>query len=163
MGIGKNTPCRGRMSSQENDIFYTCGLIAFIARLSKNHPHYIAQKLGHENIAEINNLADVLHSENIEAVADRYIHDTNITNGNFDNIAECQFTTPSHWDIAKVYKRLVMQIINYEKCTEAKAIAKAYESPVCMLIEDYNSSFYYENPGCIFETYLNNGMPIQED
>ena len=31
--------------------------------------------------------------------------------GDFDNVGACQYDIPSHWDIGRVYKRLIKQVV----------------------------------------------------
>ena len=60
---------------------------------------------------------------------------------------------PNHWDIGKVYKRLVLAIMEHEHVDAVEAIRRAYHSPVAALIDDYNGSFYYESPQAIWSAY----------
>ena len=58
---------------KENDLFFTCGLINYIARKSQNRRIYVINKLGRERIEKIYDLADVYHSDNIEQVTEDFI------------------------------------------------------------------------------------------
>lgn len=147
----------GREDKKSNDLFFTCSLIEYIARRTKNKPSDIADLLGKDNLEKIYELADVYHSDNIDRVSDDFIEECNIKNGTFDNAAECRYSIPTHWDIGKVYKRLIIMISNDEKIGIIEALIKAYGSVVSELIEDYNSSFYYDNPQSIFAAYQNGG------
>ena len=51
---------------KNNDLFFVCSLIEYIARKTKNTKKYVVEKLGKETINKIYNLAEVYHSENIE-------------------------------------------------------------------------------------------------
>jgi hypothetical protein len=64
---------------------------------------------------------------------------------------------PTHWDIGKVYKRLIIGAAKAEDKDAIQALTDVYNSKVSDLIEDYNSSFYYDNPQTILSTYLNGG------
>ena len=79
-------------------------------------------------------------------------------NGSFDNIALAKYAVPSHWDIGKVYKRLILGIAEAEQTDVITALFSAYHSFVTEKIEDYNSSFYYENPQYILNSYLYNSL-----
>ena len=146
----------GREDKKENDLFYTCSLIEYIGRKTKNHRAYVADKLGRDLIAKIYDLADVYHSDNIESVSDDFIRSANIASGNFDNISAARYSIPSHWDIGKVYKRLIIGISKERNCDIIDAFFLAYHSPVAEKIEDYNSSFYYESPQYILNAFLTN-------
>ena len=145
---------QGRESRQENDLFFTCSLIEHIARRTKNHRATVAHALGRERIAKIYDLADVYHSDNIDRVSDDFIEEAAIEEGSFDNVAEARYLVPSHWDIGKVYKRLVLGIMRERGLEAPDAILAAYGSFVTEKIEDYNSSFYYDAPQNILNAFL---------
>ena len=63
----------GRESQKDNDLFYTCSLIDYIARKTKNKRVAVVDALGKERIAKIYDLADIYHSDNIERVSDDFI------------------------------------------------------------------------------------------
>ena len=112
----------GRESQKDNDLFYTCSLIDYIARKTKNKRVAVVDALGKERIAKIYDLADIYHSDNIERVSDDFIEEAKISVGNFDNVGECQYAVPSHWDIGKVYKRLIKQVALEKKIDVVDAI-----------------------------------------
>ncbi|MEE3404096.1 MAG: hypothetical protein VZR73_08435, partial [Acutalibacteraceae bacterium] len=114
---------------------------------------------GNEQIAKIYDLADIYHSDNIDRVSDDFITECGITEGSFDNISSCEYAVPSHWDIGKVYKRLILAVAENKGCGIVEALMDVFGSPIVDLIEDYNSSFYYDNPSAIFATYQNNCIP----
>lgn len=146
----------GRESTKDNDLFFVCGLIDYIARRTKNKRADIVNWLGRERLQKIYSLADVYHSDNIDRVSDDFIKETPIPDGTFDNVAECKYAIPSHWDIAKVYKRLIRQVAQEEQIDAVDALIKVYNSFLSEKIDDYNSSLYYENPSYLFECYLEN-------
>ena len=76
-----------------------------------------------------------------------------IETGTFDNIADCGYAVPSYWDIGKVYKRLIKMVAEDKKTDVIDALFEVYNSFISPAIDDYNSSFYYENPLFIFECY----------
>lgn len=149
----------GREDKNSNDLFYTCGLIEYISRKTKNKPSLVAELLGSECIAKIYDLADIYHSDNIDRVSDDLIEEHNIPNGDFDNIAACEYSVPTHWDIGKVYKRLILAVSAENGDDIITTLMDVYSSRIVDLIEDYNSSFYYDNPSTIFETYKNGCIP----
>lgn len=146
----------GRENPKDNDLFYTCGLIDYIARKTKNKRKDIVNWLGKERLQKIYELADVYHCDNIDRVCEDFIKETGIETGAFDNVAECRYSIPSHWDIAKVYKRLIKQVSQQEKIGVIEALIKVYNSFLSEKIDDYNSSLYYENPSYLFECYIEN-------
>ena len=146
----------GRESAKDNDLFFTCSLIEYIARKTKNRRKDVVSMLDKKNISKIYDLADIYHSDNIDRVSDEFIKAAEITEGTFDNVAKCQYSIPSHWDIGKVYKRLIKSVAEYEKIDVIDALMKVYKSFLSDKIDDYNSSMYYENPSYLLECYLEN-------
>ena len=141
---------------KENDLFFTCSLIDYIARKTKNTRAKTVNALGKKNLEKIYDLADIYHSDNIDRVSDDFIKEADIKTGSFDNVAECKYAIPTHWDIGKVYKRLIKSVAEYEKIGIIDALWKVYNSFISAKIDDYNSSMYYENPSYLLECYLEN-------
>ena len=148
----------GREEKKDNDLFFTCSLIDYIARKTKNIRSDVVNKLGKERLEKIYDLADIYHCDNIDRVSGDFIEEAGITSGTFDNVGECKYSIPSHWDIGKVYKRLIKQAAQSEKIGIIDALIKVYNSFISDKIDDYNSSVYYENPSYIFECYIENKM-----
>ncbi|MBD5459239.1 MAG: hypothetical protein HDR27_11785 [Lachnospiraceae bacterium] len=144
----------GREDRKENDLFFTCSLIDYIARKTKNKRADIVNALGRTSIVKIYELADVYHSDNIDNVSDDFIKSAGISEGRFDNIEIARYSIPSHWDIGKVYKRLILGIAREKNMDIIDALFAAYHSFVSDLIEDFNSSFYYDAPQNILNAYL---------
>ena len=144
----------GREDQKENDLFFTCSLIDYIARKTKNKRAAVVHALGRNSIAKIYDLADVYHSDNIDRVSDDFIKYAKIEKGNFDNVKDAQYAVPSHWDIGKVYKRLILGIAREHNLDIIDALFAAYDSFVSDKIDDYNSSFYYDAPQNILNAYL---------
>lgn len=148
----------GRENRKDNDLFFTCSLIDYIARKTKNTRADVVNKLGKDRIEKIYDLADVYHSDNIDRVSDDFIEEARIQQGYFDNVGDCGYAIPTHWDIGKVYKRLIKMAAEDEKISIVDALFKVYNSFISAKIDDYNSSVYYENPSYIFECYKQNEM-----
>ena len=148
----------GREDQKENDLFFTCSLIDYIARKTKNTRATVVEKLGRDRLEKIYDLADVYHCDNIDRVSDDFIQEAGIPTGTFDNVAECRYAIPTHWDIGKVYKRLIKQVAANEQIDVIDALMKVYRSFISPKIDDYNSRVYYENPSYIYECYRENKM-----
>lgn len=144
----------GREGRKENDLFFTCSLIEYIGRKTKNKRSIVANALGQTSIAKIYDLADVYHSDNIDKVSDDFIKAAQITDGVFDNVVAAKYAVPSHWDIGKVYKRLILGIAKEKEMDIVDALLTAYNSFVSDKIDDYNSSFYYDAPQNILNAFL---------
>ncbi|MBQ1394423.1 MAG: hypothetical protein IIY81_13045 [Lachnospiraceae bacterium] len=148
----------GRESKESNNLFYTCSLIDYIARKTKNERKYVVNKLGKKQLEKIYDLADIYHCDNIDSVSEHFIEECQIETGNFDNVGECRYSVPTYWDIGKVYKRLILQVARDEKIGVIDALLKVYHSFLGLKIDDYNSSVYYENPSYLFACYKENKM-----
>ena len=146
----------GREPKKDNDLFYTCSLIDYIARKTKNTRVDVVNTLGKKNLDKIYELADVYHCDNIDNVSGEFVEKCNIQEGKFDNVGECKYAIPTYWDIGKVYKRLIKKVSESEGITVIDALIKVYNSFISEKIDDYNSSVYYENPSYIYESYKEN-------
>ncbi len=144
----------GREDKKANDLFFTCSLIEYMARKTKNKCSAVVDALGRTQIEKIYDLADIYHSDNIDTVSDDFIRRTGIREGSFDNIADALYAVPSHWDIGKIYKRLILGIAEQKKLSIIDALWEAYHSFVSDKISDYNSSFYYDSPQNILIAFL---------
>lgn len=148
----------GREEKSDNDLFFTCSLIDYIARKTKNRRAVVVNDLGERRLRKIYELADIYHSDNIDRVSDDFIDEAVIQNGDFDNVGQCGYAIPTHWDIGKVYKRLIKGVSREKEIDVVEALVRVYNSYVSDKIDDYNSSFYYENPQYILESYLSGKM-----
>ena len=139
------------MSKEENDLFYTCSLIEYIARKTLNTKKDIINIIGKDSVARIYRLADVYHCENIDKVSDEYIEKFNIQKGNyhFDNY---KYRIPTYFEIGKVYERLIV-MVNPDPKDYADTIVEVLTSWIIPKIDNYNSSMYYENPQYIYACY----------
>lgn len=144
----------GREDKKDNDLFYTCSLIDYIARETKNTRADIVNQLGKQRIEKIYELADVYHCDTMERVGADFIGEAQIKMGAFDNVRDCRYAIPSYWDIGKVYKRLIKQVAQEEGKQVVDALMEVYNSFISPKIDDYNSSMYYENPSYLLECYL---------
>lgn len=144
----------GREDPKANDLFFTCSLIDYIARKTKNKRSAVVNALGRTSISKIYDLADVYHCDNIDTVSEDFIESAHIAEGTFDNVADAKYAVPSHWDIGKVYKRLILGIARERGIDVIDALFEAYNSFVSNKIDDYNSSFYYDAPQNILNAFL---------
>ncbi|MDY6172383.1 MAG: hypothetical protein SPH94_04220 [Fusobacterium necrophorum] len=81
----------GREPQKENDLVFTCSLIDYIARKTKNKRADIVNALGKERLYKIYDLADVYHSDNIDRVSDDFILEAKISEENFDNVGVAKY------------------------------------------------------------------------
>jgi len=144
----------GREDSNANNLFFLCSLIEYIGRKTKNHRNVVVNAIGKDELQHIFDLADVYHSENIDKLAFVLTKKHNIETGIFDNVANAKYSIPTHWDIGKVFKRLIIDISKKENKSFIETLSAVYNSWLSRKIEDFNSSVYYESPEYLFQSYL---------
>lgn len=144
----------GREEKNANNLFFLCSLIEYIGRKTKNHRNVIVNAIGKDDLQHILDLADVYHSENIDKLTFEITQKHHIENGIFDNVTNAKYSIPSHWDIGKVYKRLIIDIHKKENRSLIDILKEVYNSWLSRKIEDFNSSVYYESPEYLFQSYL---------
>lgn len=146
-------------SEEDKKLFYICALIDYIARKTKNKRSVIVDVLGQERIGRAGELADFYGNSNLEEVCRVLMKESQIEPGDFDNVGACQYDIPSHWDIGRVYKRLIKQVVKVKNVDEVDAIFEVYHSFISDKIDDYNSIVYCENPDYIFEVFMTDKLP----
>jgi len=143
----------GREDQRENDLFFVCSLIDYIGRKTKNYRSTVVNALGRQELQHIYDYADVYHCENIDKVSDELIEKHQINEGHFDNVADARYSVPSHWDIGKVYQRLILDTVQATGKDIIDTLMAVYNSWINRKIDNYNSSMYYESPSYLFESY----------
>jgi hypothetical protein len=144
----------GREDKVANNLFFLCSLIEYIGRKTKNHRNVIVNAIGKNDLQHILDLADIYHNENMDKLTFELIEKHNIKDGVFDNILNANYLIPTHWDIGKVYKRLIIDVSKKENKSLVDALMEVYNLWLSRKIEDFNSSIYYESPEYLFQSYL---------
>ena len=144
----------GREDKNANNLFFLCSLIEYIGRKTKNHRNVVVNAIGKTGLQHIFDLADVYHSENMDKLLFELTKKYNIECGIFDNVADAKYSIPTHWDIGKVYKRLIISINKKENRPFIDLLSEVYNSWLSRKIEDFNSSVYYESPEYLLQSYL---------
>ena len=150
----------GREPKLNNDLFFVCSLIEHIGRTTKNRRADIVSALGKDVLALYLELADVYHCEPIENTTEELVEKYGIGKGSFDNTLG-NFNVPTVFDIAKVYKRLIVNVAENSDATPIDALINVYTSWISDKISDYGSSMYYENPEYLYLSYVE-GEPIKD-
>lgn len=146
----------GREDVLANNLFFLCSLIEYIARYTKNKRSIIVNAIGEDKLKHYFDLADVYHSENMDKLRDEIIEKCKITTGIFDNVQDCKYIPPTYFDIAKVYKRLIIAVAATKKINYLTATIEVYNSWISEKIDNYNSSLFYENPDFLYNCYKEN-------
>ncbi len=143
-----------------DDLYFVCYLIERIARQLKQPNKYVANAMGHDELAKKLSLADVLHSENPLAVASDWIDEYQLKEGNYDITKvdpELCSKIPTATQMGKVYKRLALSTMQQGE-DFADAILRVYNHPICEVIDNYNCSAYYEPSPYITRSYFAGGF-----
>ena len=151
---------KGREPKIDNDLFFVCSLIEIIGRLTKNHRSDVVSALGKDVLRKYLELADVYHCEPIENTAKDLSEKCGISEGDFDNTIGA-YNLPTIFDIAKVYKRLIVNVIENNDTTPIDALFDVYASYISDKISDYGCSMYYENPEYLYLSYIA-GEPLKD-
>jgi len=137
-----------------DDLYFVCYMIERIARQLKQPNKYVANMMGHDA------LADTLHSENPVAVVADWIDEYQLQSGNYDVTKvdkELCPSIPTPTQMGKVYKRLILNTIQSGE-DYADAILRVYNNPICEVIDNYNTSAYYEPSPYIARSYYGGGV-----
>ena len=125
-----------------NNLFFTCSLIEYMGRKVKRTRREVVEFLGKQRVKRIYEYADVFHCEPIEKVADKFIEESKMTPGTFDNEKKCRYLVPDYWGIGEVYERLIED--SYTDNEIVKGIWEVYHSWIDEHISDNNTDFYYQ-------------------
>lgn len=134
----------------DDNLFYTCSLIEYIGRRTKNSRRDLIAYLK-PDIERIYNYADVFHCEPIEKVADDFIERNHIPTGIYDNLASVNYAIPDYWDIGEVFERLIEDVS--DENNRINAIIDVFSSWITDKILNFNSDLYYQPREYLAECY----------
>lgn len=133
-----------------DDIFYFCSLVEFIARKTKNTRADIIKYFSADDIKHQLQAAEVNHCLSFEQVSDELIEKHKISNGNFDSVDQCEFNVPSVTSIGKVYQRIILA---ENSDNVEQTIIDVFNSFIVDEISNFNSSVYYRSPDYLSKSY----------
>lgn len=143
-----------------DDLYFVCYMIERIARQLKQPKRYVANTIGHDELAKKMSLADVLHAENPLAVAADWIDEYHLQTGHYDVEKvdpELCSNIPSATQMGKVYKRLILNTLQNNE-DYADGLLRVYNNPICEVLDNYNCSAYYEPSPYITRSYYAGGF-----
>lgn len=135
----------------DSDLFYTCSLIEYIGRMARQRRGAVVSALGTARLRRIYQHACVLHSEPIERVADEYLRQSELAQGDYDNVADCKYEVPSYWTIGQIFERLIEDVGDGDVVA---TLERVYGSWICDAISNYNSDLFYQPRDYLRECYL---------
>lgn len=116
--------------------------------------------IGYDELAKKISLASVLHCENPLKVVDDWIKEYDLKKGDFDilNVDKELVEKPSsETQMGKVYKRLILNTLETNE-DYIHGLIRVYNAEICDIIDDYNSSAYYEPLTTIIRSYYNSSF-----
>lgn len=138
-----------------NDLYFVCYMVERIARRLRQPNRYVVNTMGKRSLQEKLSLAGVLHCENPEAVASDWIEAYGLQPGGFDVCkVDARYTdhVPTPTQMGKVYSRLILSTMQPDE-DFADGILRVYGNPICEIVDDYNSSAYYEPSYVLTRSY----------
>lgn len=143
-----------------DDLYFVCYMIERVARQLKQRNRYVVNSIGRTGLYHLISCAETLHCENPDKVADDWIRDYNLTEGNFDITAvdpELADVIPTALDMGEVYQRLIVDTLGANE-DYIDGILRVYNNPICDVIDNYNCSAFYEPSYVIARAYQNGGF-----
>jgi len=139
------------MADKNNDaLCYTCRLIEYIGRKTKQERKNIVKMLGVNFLKEIYSSAKY-HVEPVEMAAEKIIFKYNIKEGTFDNVADCIYEIPDYQVMGEVYERLIEDVASNDNIIEK--LMEVYTSWMDRFLSDYNIAVYDQSREYIAACY----------
>ncbi len=132
------------MKNDFNNIFFVCSMIEYVSRITQNKRGAVVRALGIEGIRKQLSDAEVNHCLTFDQVAEEWINWYNISDGDFDSVADCKYDVPDYMAIGKLYAYIVTDV--QENNTVEETIMNFFSSFLSDLISNFNSDFYCQNP-----------------
>ena len=127
------------------DLYFVCYMIERVARSIKQPNRYVVERIGKDGLARQLSIADTNHCLNPEQVVSNWKEEYHLENGTTDVTRVNSLytdTVPSATQMGKVYARLIENISQGQDLIQS--IQDVYASPICNIIDNYNSGAYYE-------------------
>lgn len=144
----------------ENDLYFLCYMIERVARKLHQRNSYVVNHIEKEEWERLISLANVLHCENPLKIEDEWIEEYHLEKGNFDITdvdTELVDEIPSATQIGKVYMRLIVSTL-LRKEDYIDGLIRVYNDEICEVLDNYNSSAYYEPSYVITRAYNDGGF-----
>lgn len=135
-----------------NDLFYTCALIEFIGRETKNTLQAVVEKLKVAGIRKLLKDAPVNHCLSFEQVGEETVEAYGIEAGSFDSVAMAKYALPGFQDIGKLYA-IIIEAVAAEGDDIAQVAYDVLASFLSYEISHFSTDLYYQNPDYLVESY----------
>ena len=144
----------------ENDLYFLCYMIERVARKLYQRNKYVVNHISKDEWERLISLASVLHCENPKKIEAEWIEEYKLEKGDFDITEvdrELVDEIPSETQMGKVYMRLIVSTLQPEE-DYIDGMIRVYNDEICEVIDNYNSSAYYEPSYVITRAYNNGGF-----
>ena len=141
----------------QDDLYFMCYMVERVARTLHVRNKDVVNAIGYEELVKKISLANVLHCENPLKVVDEWIDEYNLKEGTFyilDVDKELVEKPPTETQMGKVYKRLILNTLGPDE-DYVQGMIRVYNAEICSIIDNYNSSAYYEPTPTIVRSYYN--------
>ena len=121
---------------------------------------YVVNSISKDEWERLISLANVLHCENPLKIEAEWIEEYKLKRGDFDiTDVELEFVDqiPSETQMGKVYMRLILATLQPEE-DYINGMIRIYNDEICDMIDNYNSSAYYEPSYVITRAYNDGGF-----
>lgn len=144
----------------ENDLYFLCYMIERVARKLHQRNSYVVNHISKEEWLRLISLANVLHCENPLKVEDDWIKDYQLVSGSFsiENVdPDLVNEIPTAIQMGKVYTRLILSTMKPNE-DYVDGLIRVYNDDICLTIDNYNCSAYYEPSYVITRAYNEGGF-----
>ena len=144
----------------ENDLYFLCYMIERTARKLHQKNKYVVNSISKDEWDRLISLANVLHCENPLKIEADWIEAYQLKRGDFDITAvnpELVDEIPSETQMGKVYTRLILATLQPGE-DYVDGMIRVYNDEICNIIDNYNSSAYYEPSYVITRAYNDGGF-----
>ena len=134
--------------------------MSVVARKLHQKNKYVVNSISKDEWERLISLANVLHCENPMKIEDEWIEIYGLEAGDFDitmvdhGLVE---EIPSEIQMGKVYMRLILSTLQPEE-DYIDGMIRVYNDEICDIIDNYNSSAYYEPSYVITKAYNQGGF-----
>lgn len=144
----------------KNDLYFICYMIERVARRLKQRNQFVVNSIDIDEWRRLISLANVLHSENPEKVESEWIEEYGLQKSDFD-ISQIDYKLvdmiPTCTQMGKVYMRLICDTLQSGE-DYIDGLVRVYNDKICNIIDNYNSSAYYEPSYVIARAYFEGGF-----
>lgn len=144
----------------DNDLYFICYMIERVARKLHQHNSYVVNSIDSDEWYHLISCAPALHCENPLKIEDEWIENYDLKSDDFDiTDIDTEFTdnVPMPTQIGKVYTRLILNTLKPNE-NYIDGLIRVYNDPICNVIDNYNSSAYYEPSYVITRAYNDGGF-----